>query len=923
MNSFSRRALALVAATVLLVACNVTLAPQANAARGPQTESVPTLYIDLTGTSYRTGVTSPTITSGTPASALESINGSRSHTIAGGATYEMVDPANSAHNFVDTGTTDPATGVTTYGEIRGRGNYTWQTLPNLWDPSPPYYIANWVSSMSQYTASFTQSQVSKRPYQIKLSSKHDMLGMGSAKTWVLLANHTDGSLMRNKVALDLAAEFGLAYTSQSRFVDVVINGSYRGNYLLTEKVQEGGTRVVLKNPNGVLVELDNNYCDAEPPQLRFRTSRTNTCFVLKDAFDGNIPDPDANNNVALPAEVQAGWSDFQSKVNSFESILYGSNPDWNAIKQLIDVDSFLRFYFIQEFTENPEVSKSSVYFYKDGTSDLIHAGPIWDFDSSMGNYTTTELGSNPNILYTRNISSYRSGNNWFEKLFQVPSFEAEAKSLYVRELKTPMDEVAGKIARYKLLIASSAAKNHAKYQILGDSKLFPPFMATFKSTWDAEVDSLLWYMVRRVGFLNSVYAPNATSSSDCKATTTPAAITTAGAFNSLQPCRILDTRVGNGGTGPIAADGTLALKVAGRGGIPSTGVSAVVFNVTVTSPTHNGFITAYPGGTTLPNASNLNFSPGQTVANQVTVKVGTDGVVNLHNSIGGTVHVVADVAGFFVAGTATAPGSFTALPPSRILDTREGVGATLSRIPALGSIDLQVTGAGGVPTDAGAVALNVTVVNQSAPGHLTVYPTGVSPVPNASNVNFQAGPAVPNSVTVKLGDAGKVSIVNSSPTSPIDVVADVNGYYLSGAATSPGMFVPLSPARILDSRTGVGMPKGDFKAGTARRFNTYETVMLQVAGAGGVPKVSTTAGVVNAGAVVMNITTVNPTQPGYLTGFPAGTLRPQTSTVNFKKGDVVPNLTTLKLGTNGALNIYNNNAGQVDVIADVAGYYVK
>ena len=916
MHKMIRRTLVLLAAISLALTGFFASAPTATAARGAQTDAVPTLYIDMTGTSYRTTMTNPPVTTGTPAQAFAAVNGSGSHTIAGGATYEMVDPANPSNNFTDNGTTDPTTGVTTYGEIRGRGNYTWKTLPAL-------------DTLGAWTAPavFSAAQVSKRPYQMKLSAKHDMLGMGSAKTWILLANHADASLMRTKAALDLAAEFGLPYTPQSRFVDLVVNGNYLGSYLLTEKIQEGGTRVPLANANSVLVELDNNYYQEEPPQLVY-TSPRGSHFVLKDANNGNIPDPDAAGNVTLPPAVQAGWDDFKLKINWFESLLYASNPDWSQISLYLDVPSFIKFYFVQEFTENPEVAKASIYFYKDGINDRFHAGPVWDFDSSLGNYSTDALGGNPNILYTRNILTYRpagttNSNDYFARLFRMSGFADAAQALYASELKLPIDEAAGKLSQYQTLMGSSAAKNFQRWPILGRNKFFPPFTTSFSSTWAGEVGLLRTYMQRRATFLNSVYAPGvAANASDCA--TTPAAsaaITTAGAFNSLAPCRMLDTRTGNGGTGPVASNGQVALKVTGRGGVPND-AAAVVMNVTVVNPTFEGFVTAYPSGGNDPGVSNLNFRPGQVVANQVTVKVGSNGIVNLKNSEGGTTQLIADLAGFFVGGTATDAGAFIPLTPARILDTRSGLGlpsSTPVTVPANGSIELQVSGVGGLPaaTDAGAVALNVTVANPKSNGYLTVYPTGVTPAPTVSNLNFVAGPAVPNAVTIKLGTNGKVTLVNGS-SDTVDVIADVNGYYRAGAATVSGMFVPLPPARILDSRTGLGMPKGDFKASTARMLNNYETIALKVVGFGGVPSSSAVVG-----AVVMNVTVAGATQAGYLTIFPDGTVRPQASSVNFAKWQVVPNLVTVKVGSTGAIDVYNMTAGQTAVVSDVAGYYIK
>jgi len=119
-----------------------------------------------------------------------------------------------------------------------------------------------------------------------------------------------------------------------------------------------------------------------------------------------------------------------------------------------------------------------------------------------------------------------------------------------------------------------------------------------------------------------------------------------GAFVPMVPSRFLDTR----NTAPVAADSAVSFQVGGVAGIPAS-VSAVVFNMTVTQPQNDGFVTAYPSGTTQPNASNENFAAGQTVPNSVAVRVGGDGKVALFNRSNGTTHLIADVAGYFLSGT--------------------------------------------------------------------------------------------------------------------------------------------------------------------------------------------------------------------------------------------------------------------------------
>jgi len=246
-------------------------------------------------------------------------------------------------------------------------------------------------------------------------------------------------------------------------------------------------------------------------------------------------------------------------------------------------------------------------------------------------------------------------------------------------------------------------------------------------------------------------------------------------FNPLPPARLLDTRNGTGApAAAVASGGAIDLQVTGRGGVPADGVSAVVLNTTVVDPASGGYLTVWPTGDTRPLASNLNFSGMQTVANLVVVKVGTGGKVSLYNA-GGATHLVADVAGWYGASGATAGSLYHALDPMRILDTRVGQGATTGAVPAGATLDLQVTGQGGVPANATSVVLNVTAADSPGPdSYLTVYPTGTAR-PLASNLNFVAGQTIPNLVIAKIGAGGKVTIYNNLGSTV--VVADVQGWF--------------------------------------------------------------------------------------------------------------------------------------------------
>ena len=380
----------------------------------------------------------------------------------------------------------------------------------------------------------------------------------------------------------------------------------------------------------------------------------------------------------------------------------------------------------------------------------------------------------------------------------------------------------------------------------------------------------------------------------------------AGSFVALAPSRLLDTRSGNGApAAAIPAGGSIDLQVTGRGGVPSANVGAVVLNVTVTQPASDGNIVVYPTGSPVPLASNLNFLPGQTIPNLVSVKVGDGGKVTLKNNSTGTVQLVADVAGYYRGGTATQPGMFTPLTPARILDTRNGNGAPMGPVAAGGTVALQVTGRGGVPSgNVSAVVLNVTVTQPSWDGTVVAYPTGV-PAPLASNLNFVAGQTIPNLVTVKVGTGGTVTLKNNS-IGTVHLVADVAGYYLDGTAVAPGAFVPITPQRILDTRTAQ-FGAAPIPAGGQRG--------LTIAGASGV--------VPPASAVVMNVTVTQPSWDGTVVVYPFGATPPLASNLNFVAGQTIPNLVFAKVADNGMVTLRNNSFGTVHLVADLAGFFLS
>lgn len=249
-------------------------------------------------------------------------------------------------------------------------------------------------------------------------------------------------------------------------------------------------------------------------------------------------------------------------------------------------------------------------------------------------------------------------------------------------------------------------------------------------------------------------------------------------------------------------------------------------------------------------------------------------------------------------GAATVGTQFAgmnSIQPVRLLDTRSGIGAPAGPLGEAKVITVAIRGQGGIPSDADTVVLNVTATEPSAGGYITVWPTGV-PQPNASNLNTLPGVTVPNLVVTRIGADGTVSIANAFGT--VHLLADAVAW-----SRADNHFRSVSPQRILDTRTGLGM---------ARALGANETGELQITGVAGLPSTG-------VGVAVLNVTATRPTATGFLTVYPSGATRPNASNLNFLPDQTVPNLVFATVGTNGRISIYNA-LGSVDVLADLVGW---
>lgn len=372
----------------------------------------------------------------------------------------------------------------------------------------------------------------------------------------------------------------------------------------------------------------------------------------------------------------------------------------------------------------------------------------------------------------------------------------------------------------------------------------------------------------------------------------PAAVGSEGTFTAVAPVRLADTR--SAWPRPrLGPGGVLSVQVTGRGGLPTSGVSAVVLNVTGIAATSDTWLTAYPRGASVPATSQLNVSAGRTRANQVVVAVGAGGVVDLRNAVG-SVDLAVDLQGFYSTATGPMGVGYQPQTPWRAYDSRVVSGSST----APPTVRVPVTGFGWGTYSAADVL--VTVVTPAAGGHVTAW-SGEGPPPTVSNLNFATGQTVTARavVPVRRHEDGTSSISVRTAGGPSHVVVDVVGLY--GADIAALRFRPTAQERVLDSRVGAA-PLAD---------RADRTVSLGAAGP--------------ATSVMVNLTALGAASNGYLqvsSGSPwwPGD-RPTTSALAFAPREVVPVVATSRTSAAGTSFAVTNRSSSVHVVVDVLGIF--
>lgn len=305
-------------------------------------------------------------------------------------------------------------------EIKGRGNWTW-TLP-------------------------------KKPFQIKFPEKVNLLGLGGRRKWILLANHMDDTYLRTDVAFYIEYMVGEEFAYQGKFVELYFNDDYEGLYYLTRGVEVGKKAVDLKDKLGILVELDNVYGKME-----------DSYYVTGNGEHLTVKD------LVVKDNEKAAMENFLASFNELEEAV--KEGDYEKIEDLVDVESFAKYFLISELTFNTDAYFTSQYFYKDGVKDKIHAGPAWDFDISLNNRKDDYLEPDRQLTkidnaqeYWETDKQYMQWSRLFSRLIEMPEFRAEVDKVFKKQLSGRKNELLGYILMQASKIYESAIKDSEKWE---------------------------------------------------------------------------------------------------------------------------------------------------------------------------------------------------------------------------------------------------------------------------------------------------------------------------------------------------------------------------------------------------------------------------------------------------------------------------
>jgi len=379
----------------------------------------------------------------------------------------------------------------------------------------------------------------KKPYQLKLPQKVSLSGMNKGKTWLLLANYLDLSLLRNKITLDLCREIGIPYAVDSRMVDVYINGLYNGLYLMTEKIQINKQRVNITDLEEITREVNDKALDSYPtfnektkelPIFRGYEIPVDPedvtggyilemekSYRLRDNIDNGFK---TNKGLSITVKEPTCASRAQmryigSLFNDFHEAVWakdGVSPVTGTYyADYIDLPSFARKFLVEEFSKNYDAQASSQFFFKDSDAvdSRIYAGPCWDYDLSYGNIRTGNFynGSLPTGAY---VTAAASKANLYWLLSRHDDFMAEVAAAYHDDLVPAIRILLGEtepsgdsslqsIDAYVAAMDASARMNFVRWPAANVKGYYTGSGKNF----DASVKYLRSFITKRFAFLDT------------------------------------------------------------------------------------------------------------------------------------------------------------------------------------------------------------------------------------------------------------------------------------------------------------------------------------------------------------------------------------------------------------------------------------
>jgi hypothetical protein len=366
------------------------------------------------------------------------------------------------------------------------------------------------------------------------------------------------------------------------------------------------------------------------------------------------------------------------------------------------------------------------------------------------------------------------------------------------------------------------------------------------------------------------------------------------------PVRIVDSRIGQGIASKLIDHTPVNFAVAGVADIPTDAV-AVTGNLTVTEQNHLGYVTLSPTPNANPTTSTLNLPLNDNRANGVYLALGPGGILSAV-TVSMNADIIFDVTGYFTT-TTIADSWYPVTTPTRLLDTRFNVGLT-GAFNNQAPRSLQVAGVGGIPANALAITGNITATGHAGTEGLGYFAVTTAPTtsPTTSTLNFPSADTRANNLVAPLAANGTLSIVYIGVGSENGIL-DVTGYFLPDG--NGGLYVPLAPVRVLDSRIGLG---------ALETFTPAQAGALPIAGGNGVDPAAL--------AVTGNLTATTVTSSGYGYITPITTPTPPTSNLNVPPGDNRANGFVSALGPDGSLGVGWNAYGSANLIMDLTGYFV-